>query len=76
MTASEAAAVLAELREFRAEIRGEVRAIRADNDRGESVHVDHENRLRSLEKVRWMIAGGCLLAGSGLGAWLSQALGG
>lgn len=59
-----------------AEIKAELRAIRADNERGEGVHRDHETRLRALERVRWLIAGACVTLGTGVGALLQKTLAG
>ena len=58
-----------------AEIRGDVKAIRDENDTGKKQHEDFEDRLRSLERVRWIVVGAAGVVGSGLGAALSQLLG-
>lgn len=72
-----------------AEIRGDIKAIRAENNDGKADHDDYETRLRklevfnpadieqrlrALERVRWIIAGACAVLGSGVGAALSAAL--
>jgi hypothetical protein len=58
-----------------ARVETKVEAIQADNVRGETVHQDHELRLRSLERVRWVIVGACLAAGGTGGAALTKLLG-
>lgn len=75
MTGSEAAAVLAELKEFRAEVRGELKALTKANEDGEKTHDDFEGRLRSLERVRWALVGIALAVGGTGGAVLTRALG-
>lgn len=59
-----------------ARLETKVEGIGADNVRGEEVHKDHENRLRSLERVRWLIAGACLVAGGGTVTVVQQIIGG
>lgn len=69
-----------------AEIRGDIKAIRDDNADGKEDHADYEKRLRSLEVVnpqdieqrlrsleraRWLIAGAWGVLGTGAGAVLS-----
>lgn len=52
-----------------------VDGIGKDNIRGETVHQDFEKRIRSLEKVRWLIAGACLAVGGTGGALAYKVLG-
>lgn len=75
MTTSDVNAILVQL----AEIRGDVKAIRADNVRGEGEHAEFDKRIRVLEEVRWSAKGiaiGFTLAGSGVGAVLTKVFGG
>lgn len=41
-----------------------------------NTHVDHEQRIRKLEKAVWLATGFATTAGGGLGALVSQLLGG
>jgi hypothetical protein len=36
---------------------------------------DHENRIRGLERWRWLLTGGAALAGTGGGALLAKLVG-
>lgn len=49
--------------------------IGTDNSRGEQVHQDHEQRIRSLERVRWAIFGFGIAIGGGSGAALTRLFG-
>lgn len=39
-------------------------------------YADHENRIRRLERARWIASGAGLLGGGGLGALVAQLMGG
>lgn len=61
-----------ELRVMLTEIKGDVKAIRAENVAADGIHKDHETRLRALERVRWIATGAALLIGGGLGSLLEH----
>lgn len=62
-----------------ARVEVEVKQLRTENTKADGLHADHEMRLRSLEAVRWKIAGWAAalgaLSGGGIVAALSRALG-
>lgn len=41
-----------------------------------NTHIDHETRIRKLEKALWLATGFATTAGGGLGTLVSQLLGG
>lgn len=52
---------------------GRTRALEIDNTPGG--HLDHETRIRKLERSVWIAAGACSAVGGGLGALLGPILG-
>lgn len=80
MGADDVQVILIQLAELRATVTTQLANIATDNQRGETVHSDHEARLRSLEAVRWKIAGWAAalgaIGGGGVVAALSRLTGG
>lgn len=57
MSENDVNAILVAFTDFKATVTTKLDSIATDNQRGETVHSDHEARLRALEAVRWKIAG-------------------
>lgn len=71
MTENEVRVLMGKVQEMlvaQAEIRGDIKQIADENDKADALHVDHEKRIRSVEKAVWQAAGICTFLGSGLGA--------
>lgn len=75
MTESDVNAILVAFTDFKATVTTKLDGIASDNTRGEQVHNDHEARIRSLESVRWKIAGFAAALGAlgGFGGGLAVA---
>lgn len=66
MSESDANAILVRLAAFEATVTAQLAGIATENVRGESVHADHEKRLRMLEGAR----------SEGVGVWKFMTAGG
>lgn len=79
MTENDVNQILVRLAGFEATVTTQLANIATENTRGEIVHGDHEQRLRSLEAVRWKIAGWAAalgaLGGGGVAVTLSRLTG-
>jgi hypothetical protein len=67
--------ILVQLAELRATVLSRLDALTADNTRGDQIHADHEQRIRALEKARWLIVGFALAVGGTGGAVANRLLG-
>lgn len=76
MSESDVNAILLRLGVMEATINGRLDSLVTENAKAETLHADHEQRIRSLERVRWAAVGIALAVGGGSGAAISKLLGG
>lgn len=76
MSESDVNAILLRLSVMEATMTGKLDSLASENLKAEALHTDHEQRIRSLERVRWAAVGVALMLGGGSGAALSKILGG
>jgi len=75
MTGGDVNAILIRLASLEATMVEKFNGLAKDNDDAEKIHADHEQRLRSLEKVRWLIVGFALAVGGSGGALAARLVG-
>jgi hypothetical protein len=76
VTGNDVNAILVRLAGMEATMVEKFNNLTSDNTRGEEIHKDHEERIRALEKVRWLVVGFALAVGGTGGALASRILGG
>lgn len=67
MTSNEVQQIMDRLMNLEINLAAQLAVIVTENKDGQTVHSDHEARIRALERVRWIATGAALLIGTGVG---------